>query len=205
MAQMTIEELATQTNTSPRTIRYYISEGMLPSPGTRGRTASYGDDHLARLQLIRALLDRHLPLAEIKRQLEMLSHDDVVAVLHEEQARQTALDRAAETASPKRYISELLRQTHAQETHARYTVEREPSPNGPLTRRQTDTLAPAPPAPQFTVARTESSHLPPPSIWQRIELAPDLEIHVRAASVERLRPLLDALIALARDAARQAE
>lgn len=131
MASMTIEELAEQTQTSPRTIRYYIAEGMLPSPGARGRSASYGEEHLVRLRLVRALLDRHLPLAEIKRILGGLSLADARALLSEEDERQAALSSAAQEPSPKAYISELLRQTRsASEPGVPYGTPPGPIPYG---------------------------------------------------------------------------
>src|SRR5690242_10862011 len=51
----TIEELAEQVGTPVRTIRFYIAEGLLSGPGTRGKAASYSGEHLLRLRLIRRL------------------------------------------------------------------------------------------------------------------------------------------------------
>jgi DNA-binding transcriptional MerR regulator len=47
---MTIEALADAAGVSVRTARFYISQGLLPGPGARGRAATYGPDHLARLR-----------------------------------------------------------------------------------------------------------------------------------------------------------
>ncbi|MET0955136.1 MAG: MerR family transcriptional regulator [Cryobacterium sp.] len=60
------------------TIKFYIREGMLPPGETEGsRRASYGDDHLARLRLIRALHTvADLPLVRIKAVLGLLDHPD---------------------------------------------------------------------------------------------------------------------------------
>jgi DNA-binding transcriptional MerR regulator len=50
-----IRELAERAGVSVRTVRYYIQEGLLPAPDTQGRFASYTEEHLDRLELIRRL------------------------------------------------------------------------------------------------------------------------------------------------------
>ena len=49
----------------PRTIRFYISRGLVPGPKVAGRNASYGQEHLRRLQEIRDLQQRGLTLSAI--------------------------------------------------------------------------------------------------------------------------------------------
>jgi DNA-binding transcriptional MerR regulator len=75
--ELTIEDLAERAGVSVRTVRFYISQGLLAGPGTRGRAAAYGDEHLARLRLIRRLVEQHLPLAEQLLRLEGLSLAEV--------------------------------------------------------------------------------------------------------------------------------
>lgn len=65
----TIDELALATGTTVRTTRYYAGLGLLPAPLRRGRMAYYGSQHLARLELIRALQDHGFTLAAIERYL----------------------------------------------------------------------------------------------------------------------------------------
>lgn len=172
MGQMTIEELAQATQVSPRTIRYYITEGMLPSPGSRGRSASYGDEQIVRLQLIRTLLERHLPLAQIKALLAGLSLEEARALLREEQAGEAALRQAAQAPSPKRYVSELLKQTRAE-----FDVAYGTPPSSKPTQRGTP-----PPMPHATAAE---------GTWHRIALTPEMELHVRHDALSRLRPLIE--------------
>ena len=64
-----LAELAKQTGFSPRTIRLYITRGLLPGPLRRGRGALYGQDHLQRLQRIRKLQADGLTLRDIARRL----------------------------------------------------------------------------------------------------------------------------------------
>ncbi len=87
--------LAEESGVSPRTIRYYVQQGLLPSPGTRGPSTRYDRGHLDRLQLIKRLQRQHLPLAEIRRRLEELDDDGVRLALESlpaEPPRTSALD-----------------------------------------------------------------------------------------------------------------
>jgi DNA-binding transcriptional MerR regulator len=53
-----IAELSSRSGTSIPTIKYYLREGLLPSGTATGRNqADYGEEHLRRLRLIRALID----------------------------------------------------------------------------------------------------------------------------------------------------
>ena len=78
-----IAELATLAGTTPRTVRYYVSVGLLPSPGQVGPGARYSDAHLRRLRLIRRLQAEHQPLAEIRSRLDGLDDDQVEQALAE--------------------------------------------------------------------------------------------------------------------------
>ena len=69
----TVEELADLVGVPVRTIRYYITEGLLPGPGTRGKGTVYTEEHLLRLRLIRLLADQRVPLAQIREQVAALS------------------------------------------------------------------------------------------------------------------------------------
>lgn len=62
---LTVDEVAARTGVTVRTIRYYQSEGLLPSPARHGREVRYGDEHLERLELITRLQDRGLRLTAI--------------------------------------------------------------------------------------------------------------------------------------------
>ena len=72
-----LTELADLAGVTPRTVRYYLGQGLLPAVGQTGPGAKYDDGHLARLRLIRRLQAEHLPLAEIRRRLEGLADDEV--------------------------------------------------------------------------------------------------------------------------------
>ena len=63
--EMNLAELGEETGVPPRTIRYYISRGLLPGPNQAGRSASYGREHVARLKEILKHQQTGATLAEI--------------------------------------------------------------------------------------------------------------------------------------------
>jgi DNA-binding transcriptional MerR regulator len=63
--QYSLAELATESATPARTIRYYIANGLLEGPVGAGRGAYYAGEHLRRLAEIRKLRGEGLMLAEI--------------------------------------------------------------------------------------------------------------------------------------------
>jgi DNA-binding transcriptional MerR regulator len=65
--ELTLRELAAESGVPERTIRFYISRGILDPPLRGGRGAAYGPDHLTRLREIRALQAKGLMLTEIAR------------------------------------------------------------------------------------------------------------------------------------------
>ncbi len=64
-----LAELAEKTGLSPRTIRYYISRGLLDGPVVAGRGAVYTAGHLDRLRKILDLQSKGAMLAQISRLL----------------------------------------------------------------------------------------------------------------------------------------
>ena len=70
---LTIDELAARAGVTVRTVRFYGTRGLLPSPaiGPR-RVGHYGREHLARLALIEELQQQGMTLAAIERYLRQL-------------------------------------------------------------------------------------------------------------------------------------
>ncbi len=69
-ARYGVEELAALGGITRRTVRYYVQEGLLPAPLGVGRGRHYGEEHLARLQAVKALQEKGLSLEEVRRELE---------------------------------------------------------------------------------------------------------------------------------------
>jgi DNA-binding transcriptional MerR regulator len=70
MTELTIDELARQTGMTVRNIRAHQSRGLLPAPELRGRTGFYGDEHVARIELIQELQADGFSLELIRRLLD---------------------------------------------------------------------------------------------------------------------------------------
>jgi DNA-binding transcriptional MerR regulator len=82
----TMADLEKETGISARNIRYYITEGLLPSARGRGVGATYGPTHLLRLKAIALLKAKHTPLDEIRRQLDGMRDTQLAAMLEVETA-----------------------------------------------------------------------------------------------------------------------
>ncbi|HEY6796254.1 MAG TPA: MerR family transcriptional regulator [Kineosporiaceae bacterium] len=81
MAEYRIDELAVAAGTSVRNVRVYQERGLLPPPRRVGRTGVYSDAHLARLRLIRLLLQRGYTFATIGELIEAWSAGQGIADL----------------------------------------------------------------------------------------------------------------------------
>jgi len=72
-----LSELSELARISQRTVRYYVQQGLIRSPESRGPGARYTRDSLDRLRLIRRFQREHLPLAEIRRRLDGLGDVEI--------------------------------------------------------------------------------------------------------------------------------
>jgi Cd(II)/Pb(II)-responsive transcriptional regulator len=99
---MRIGELARQAGVDVQTVRYYEREGLLDAPA---RTASgyraYGPQHLERLNFVRHCRSLDMPLAEIRRLLELsressISCDEVNALVRAHLGRVQAKRKSLE-------------------------------------------------------------------------------------------------------------
>jgi DNA-binding transcriptional MerR regulator len=156
---MSISELAEAAGVTPRTIRFYVAEGLLPPPGGAGVNREYTGEHLLRLRAIRRLKDAYLPLGEIRRRLPSMSLDELRAIAEQPEPPPpaTALEYLAGVMPP-------IRPRQAERSMAAPPAGATPPP-----------IAPAP------AAAPMRSSAPPSSEWQRIELAPGIELHARVS------------------------
>ena len=187
---MSIEDLSQRVGVATRTIRYYIAEGLLPGPGSRGKSAAYGEEHLMRLRLIRRLVERRVPLAEQRALLDRLSAEETRELLAEEEAHGQAMERAALAESPRAYVAGLL--ARARSARAPATPSAPPG-----TRPKVVSPTPWLAAPSGATGaagmgtasmRAASADVAPDlaeppgaegDVWRRWELAPGVELHVR--------------------------
>ena len=178
-ARYALTELSALAGVTPRTVRYYIAQGLLPGAGASGPGAKYDDTHLARLRLIKRLQAEHQPLAEIRRRLETLD-DAAIAAIAVEHAPPPLSDSALE------YIRRITRPA---------------APSQGLYLREAAPLivaTEARPAQEMTPPSALSPRLER-SLWERVDLAPDIELHIRRPLPRSTAKRVDRLIEIARD------
>ena len=78
-----IGELAEKSGVSRRTIHYYLSRGLLPSPKGVGPQSFYTEEHLLRLDLLKKLQEKYWPLDKIREHLNTLTPEEVKKELQE--------------------------------------------------------------------------------------------------------------------------
>lgn len=163
--ELDLPELSARAGVSARTVRYYIQQGLLPPPEARGPGAHYSSEHLYRIRLIKRLQREHLPLAEIRRRLDELDDGEIRRLAEEVAERPPASSSAAD------YIRSLLSEGPA-------TLRAAPPPSVVYDSIASPaSLAPARTAPERKHERDDRQ--PVRSQWDRIALAPDVELHVR--------------------------
>jgi DNA-binding transcriptional MerR regulator len=206
-ARYSLTELADLAGVTPRTVRYYLASGLLPAVGVSGPGAKYGDDHLDRLRVIRRLQREHLPLAEIRRRLAELDG----ATIHDlagTEAPATPGDSALE------YIRGVLGVASSgisggqPRTPSLMRFMRSvPAPlTGPFAEspRFKTVAIPPPTAPAHATAEPPAEYHSTPtnaerSQWERIVLAPDVELHVRRPSSRIKNKGIERLVTIARE------
>lgn len=169
-ARYLINELAKQANTTVRTIRYYTSEGLLPQPDTDGKYAYYDENHLRRLKLILRMKEAYLPLKEIRQIMLSLSDEEVnnrlmektQSVKLEELDKDIPQFKKSKESDALNYISNLM------ETQTKYRSNQFQSKRSLQIHQDLDDLQiPLPISPDDV------------ENWQRIILAPGVEMHLR--------------------------
>ena len=68
--EFVIDELSRRTGLTVRSLRSYQTQKLLPPPVVRGRTGYYGEQHLARIELIKDLQSQGLKLTSIARMVD---------------------------------------------------------------------------------------------------------------------------------------
>ena len=76
--ELTLEDLSERSGIEPRTLRSWVSEGLLFPPFKAGRGATYPASNADRALAVRALKDVHgLSLAEIRRRFMMATEEEI--------------------------------------------------------------------------------------------------------------------------------
>ena len=153
LAEMNLEQERGTVTSVPdeRTIRYYMSEGLIQTPGERQGTASvFSYLNLLQLLTVKKLQAEHLPIRKIRELVAGKSEQELETMLGVRAV-------AGKKTEAKRYLETLLAS----------------APSQPL-RDMAAASASASPAP------TQAAAAPQSHSWQRVEIEPGLELHIRS-------------------------
>jgi DNA-binding transcriptional MerR regulator len=176
MNSLNLEQVRGTVTSVPdeRTIRYYLAEGLIQPVDERQGTASvFGYQHLLQLVAVKKLQAEHLPIRKIRELVTGKSEQELESLLGIGGGKRGADNDA------KRYLESLLAPSMST------------SPGSKSRRMATSTPAPQPPT--ATPDQT--------AIWQRLEIEPGLELHIRSdytppATSARTRSLADRIKAV---------
>lgn len=174
VAEFDLKTLCERADVTPRTVHFYVQQGLLPPAGAPGPGARYTERHVSRLRLIRLLQKQHLPLAEIAKRLKGLTGAQVDELLVEAKGRQ------AERGTALDYVRSVL-------------AEAPP----PAARQASQRLLGSRWLPRTPAAETSSSTAPGRSQWERFTLDEGIELHVRRPLTRLQQRRLDRLIGAA--------
>jgi DNA-binding transcriptional MerR regulator len=168
LAEMDLEQARGTVTSVPdeRTIRYYMAEGLIQTPGEKQGTASlFTYLNLLQLLTVKKLQSEHLPIRKIRELVGGKSEQELEILL----GVVGPSGKKARESDAKRYLESLL-------------------------------------APQQSATPLEAAAAPPPAprlaasaSWQRVEIEPGLELHIRSdysppATTGKTRSLLEKAI-----------
>jgi DNA-binding transcriptional MerR regulator len=136
-----------------RTVRFYLSEGLIPAPNEKkGTSTVFGYEHLLALLTIKKLQTEHLPIRKIREIINGKTEKELEKIL----CVNDAADEKSKNQAQEYLESILLRPNfRAREVEA-----------APLYSLPSPTLSEE----SFDAKKSQS--------WKRFELAPGLELHV---------------------------
>lgn len=173
------QEKATVTDyPNERTIRYYMTEGLLPpSVEKRGSTSVYGYQHLLSLLVIKKLQADGLPISIIRQLITGKSEDELKALLGDKPVDDSGREPVAGSAKDTAEEISFARPMMSAPPAASEPTTRPPEKNaareyleGLLLSRSSGTQSPAAP---------QSAAPPHTNSWRREEVSPGLELHIR--------------------------
>jgi DNA-binding transcriptional MerR regulator len=173
------QERGTVTNVpDERTIRYYLAEGLIQSPEEKQGTASvYGYLNLLQLIAVKKLQVEHLPIRKIRELVAGKSELELEALLgvggpswEKDRSGKRSSSAKSRESEAKRYLESLLAPSMFQDFGAVPAKRSGKSPE------------PKTPEPMLfhRVASPMVQEGDQPPAWQRVEIEPGLELHIRS-------------------------
>jgi DNA-binding transcriptional MerR regulator len=143
-----------------RTVRYYLTEGLIPPAEEKQGTASVFEfRHLLQLLVVKKLQAEGLPIRAIRELVTGKTERQLERLLGTEQGQTPGSSARGEALS---YLESLLQR----------------SPSGPLPSSPPPPAARQAPPQAYSPAPSASPSGSLPATWARVELEPGLELHV---------------------------
>lgn len=196
--EFTLEDLVSISGLSLRTVRYYIQEGLLPGPDSRGKNARYTEEHLKRLEWIQRLKEHHRPLGEIRILLNNMTPVEIKALLEGQDKMQEYLsdfkgkeEDAFSGSTVGQSALDYIRGVEGKGPKIQEIVD----PKRYLKDNQSD---PASISPGLQENRASSSFAHLPESWQRIIIRDGIELNLRIPISSEDEARIKELITLSR-------
>ncbi len=194
----TLSDLADKTGIEPRTIRSYIEQDLLPGALSKGRGASYGDEHLHRLGVINRLrsFKSDISLKQLRVLLTQLSPAQIEGIAEGTLTIGGLVDTDEPAASASASALDYLRTASPDSIHSsrrgdlhglRSGLRGRPNPTSMTAIEQLlHALA--------ELAATQSvQQKVRDEVWHRLAITPDIELSVRgpfdAEHLDQLRQI----------------
>jgi DNA-binding transcriptional MerR regulator len=177
-----INQLAERAGVTVRTIRYYVNEGLLPSPQTKGRYSAYDEDYLYRIKLIKFYKESYLPLSRIRELLDEMSPEEIKASVEKYEKEPPEfnlpptpenLNRVEENLSARNYLRKIDPSIYHD------SMELSDMAHASVPQAAKRMIDPGP------------SHEPS---WKRVEVAEGIELLIREDIYRRRRQELEILL-----------
>jgi DNA-binding transcriptional MerR regulator len=201
IAKLTLSDLAAASGLQPRTIRSWVTQGLIPGPLNRGPAARYSADTLQRLLAIRAMRDLlGMSLSAIRQELLVATPEQIAgyaakaAELAPEISEMPPLAEAPTSGVALDYLRDLRAKAVTPPS-----AKLIPQPPGPVSRPAPGSgfealevrLGAGRATPAARKARAEE--------WLRIPVTPDVELHVRGRLDAETRARIERCADLVRD------
>lgn len=148
--------------TDERTVRYYLSEGLLsPASEKQGTASVFGYLQLLQLIVVKKLQSEHLPIRKIKELVDGRTERDLERLLGID-GKPTSKNEALS------YLEKLLTKSASPITRA--GARNQSDISSPLSRKG---------APRPSGSPLQGDASSSPATWERVEIEPGLELHVR--------------------------
>lgn len=190
-AESSLTDLAAASGIEARTLRSWVTQGLLPAPLNRGPAARYPADTLERILAIRAMRDSlGMSLAEIRKELLIASPDEIRAHASRVQGPTQAAVPVPAVSSALDYLAAL---------RARTTAAAAPTPPAATPPAASPLQGFGALEHRLRQGRADPARKARAEEWLRIPVTPDVELTVRAPLDAEQRVRLERCADLIRD------